>query len=50
VILSGCRGVNLKPGDADAAVREIKARGAVIHADLDTAVRAKQGLDLKQGR
>jgi nicotinamidase/pyrazinamidase len=40
VILSGCRGVNLKPGDADAAVREIQANGAVIHTDLDAAVRA----------
>lgn len=30
VILDGCRGVNLSPGDVDAAVAEMKAAGAEI--------------------
>src|SRR6185295_11193628 len=29
VILSGCRGVNLKPGDVDRAVEEMRAAGVV---------------------
>lgn len=30
LVEDGCRGVNLKPGDSDAAVREMKAKGAVV--------------------
>jgi nicotinamidase/pyrazinamidase len=34
LILEGCRGVNLKPGDVDAAVEEMRGAGVVVFGEM----------------
>jgi len=41
LILSGCRGVDLKAGDSESAVQSLKTQGALIHITLDDFVRGK---------
>jgi len=43
LILSGCRGVELRPGDSERAVSELRAAGAGIHPALDAWLQAQRG-------
>jgi nicotinamidase/pyrazinamidase len=49
VILDACRGVNLKPGDVDRAIEEMKAAGIEIVQSAD-ALKARKGAQAQAAR